>query len=83
MYVVRIARPHGEPEYQAFSTLQDAKQRFYAADDHVPDDCDGVALFDAPTADDPRQAVESVKAGYADLLDRDLWSDLFGSPVAH
>lgn len=77
MYVVRIARPHQEPDFRAFSSLHDAKRRFHAVDEHIPDDFDGVALFEAPDANDVRQAVEAVKAGHAQILDRDLWSTLF------
>ena len=83
MYVVRIARPNGEPDYVAFSSLHDAKHRFYAADDRIPGDFDSVTLFEAAVADDARKAVEAVRAGYAQLLDRDLWSSLFGSRVNH
>ena len=79
MYVVRIARPHREPDYKAYSSLDDAKSRFHAVDEHIPDRFDGVALFEAPAATDIRQAVEAVKAGHAQILDRDLWSTLFGS----
>ena len=83
MYVVRIARPNGEPDYKAFSTLHDAKRRFYAVDDRIPGDFAGVALFETLDADDARKAVEAVKAGRAQLLDRDLWSTLFGSRTNH
>jgi len=83
MYVVRIARPDQDPDYKAFLSLHDAKHRFYAVDDRIPDDFDGVALFEAPNADDARKAVEAVKAGHAQLLDRDLWSSLFGARVHH
>jgi hypothetical protein len=83
MYVVRIARPNGEPDYKAFSTLHDAKRRFHAVDDRIPGDFDGVALFETPNADDASKAVEAVKAGHAQLLDRDLWSSLFGSRTSH
>jgi hypothetical protein len=41
MYVVRIARPKGEPDYKAFSSLSDAKHQFYAADDRIPGDFAG------------------------------------------
>jgi hypothetical protein len=83
MYVVRIARLDQDPDYKAFSSLPDAKRRFYAVDDRIPADFDGVALFEAPNADDARKAVEAVKAGHAQLLDRDLWSSLFGARVNH
>jgi len=83
MYVLRIARPHQEPDYKVFSSLYDAKRRFYAVDDRIPDDFDGVALFEAPDADDARKAVEAVKAGSAEILDRDLWSSLFGTRIDH
>ena len=83
MYVVRIARPKGEPDYRAFSSLRAAKHRFYAADDRIPSDFDGVTLFEAPDAAEAGKAVEAVKAGLAQLLDRDLWSSLFGRRVGH
>ena len=83
MYVVRVARPNADPDYMVFSSLHDAKHRFYAADERIPGQFDSVMLFDAAAADDARKAVEVVRAGYAQLLDRDLWSSLFGSRVEH
>jgi hypothetical protein len=83
MYVVRIARPDQEPDFKAFSSLHDAKHRFYEVDDRIPDDFQGVALFEAPHADNAGKAVQAVKAGHAELLDLDLWSRLFGARVNH
>ena len=83
MYVVRVARPNAEPDYMAFSSLPDAKQWFYAADERIPSEFDSVTLFEAAAGDDASKAVEAVRAGYAQLLDRDLWSSLFGSRIRH
>ena len=83
MYVLRIAQSGGKPDYMVFSSLRDAKHRFYAVDDRIPDDFNGVALFEAPDVDDAGKAVEAVKAGRAPMLDRDLWSSLFGARVNH
>jgi hypothetical protein len=83
MYVIRIARPNGEPDYCAFSTLNEAKRRFHVVDDRIPGDFDGVALFEAPDATNNRKAIEAVKAGHAPLLDQDLWSCLFRARTTH
>jgi hypothetical protein len=73
----------GKPDYTAFSSLHDAKQRFYSADDRISSEFDGVTLFGAPGTNDARNAVKAVKAGHAQLLDGDLWSSLFVSRVKH
>ena len=79
MYVVRIALAGEEPNYKAFSSLHDARSRFQAANVRVPDDFEGVTLFEVPDTDNARKAIKAVKGGNALLLDQDAWAGLVKS----
>jgi hypothetical protein len=77
MYVVRLTPKEASPDYKAFADLKDAREWFGSAwHDDVRDLLDSAVLFNVPSESDARRAVEAVKAGRAEIIDRDHWRQL-------
>lgn len=74
-YVVRVTHPEKGDQYKAFRALPDAKELFELVDAMVPDDRDAAYLYEVPSEDDPRAAVEAVQAGKGIILRRDTHFD--------
>ncbi|MBI5122157.1 MAG: hypothetical protein HZA67_14230 [Rhodospirillales bacterium] len=77
MYVVRIIQEGCEPDYKAFTNINDAKRRFLKGI-LDPEEMTRSALFNAPYTNDPRSAINKVKEGSIDdvyLLDKDRWDE--------
>jgi hypothetical protein len=76
MYVVRLELPDREPDYKVFEHPQDARRRFAAASPHMPDTITSAVLFSVPDETDARRAVQAVKDGRAQIVERDHWADI-------
>jgi len=74
-YVVRVTHPEDGDRYKVFRALPDAMEIFKAADIAVPETRNAAYLYEVSGEDDPRSAVEAVKAGKAVLLNRDKHAD--------
>lgn len=80
MYIVRLSLPEGKHDFKTFCALSDAKKRFNAGCALVyganGPDVEEAAIFEVPGEIDSRKAVEAVKNGQANILDRDLWPEM-------
>src|SRR5262245_54265256 len=69
MYVVRINYTDREPNFKAFIKRPDAQKLFKAANIRAGDgEITRAILFEVLQTDDPRHAIEVVKAGKASIV---------------
>ena len=80
MFVVRLTPKDGKPDFKAFGGLAAARARFEAAwgPTYGIDALESAVLFNVPNEGDARRAVEAVKAGLAEIVERDNWRELRG-----